>query len=85
MEKPETLATLGTQDTGDIRYTRHSTKINNTTQKTKNMSNTCTPKPVGEPRALVKGKQLLSLIKTLTIITRIVKTCLTPIYANKYK
>ena len=42
-DNPETLATLGTQDTGNTRYTRHRTKTNkakNTTQKSKKMSNT---------------------------------------------
>ena len=48
MENLETLATLGTQDTG-----RRQIKHKNTTQKTKKRSNTCGPQkqPVVNPCA----------------------------------
>ena len=48
MENLETLATLGTQDTG-----RRQIKHKNTTQKTKKWSNTCGPQkqPVVNPCA----------------------------------
>jgi len=44
MDNPETLTTLGSQDTG-----RRQTKEKNTTQKTKKMSNTDPPTNGDEP------------------------------------
>ena len=60
MNNSETLATLGTQDTGR-RQTKH-----NTAQKTKKMSNKDTRKNRGFTQVLANGKQflLLSLIKS---------------------
>ena len=74
MQNSETLATLGTQDTGrrqsrdtgNIGYTRHRTKTNkanNTTQETKKMRNTDTTKYRGLTQVLMKGKQFMPLIR----------------------
>jgi hypothetical protein len=55
MNNSETLATLGTQDTGR-RQTKH-----NTAQKTKKMSNKDTSKNRGFTQVLANGKQFLLL------------------------
>ena len=66
MDNPETLATLGSQDTG-----QRQTKQKNTTQKTKKMSNTDTTKTSGEPMimdVLAKAKQFMPLIRHSPLI-----------------
>jgi len=74
------------RDTGNIEHIRHRTKINkanNTTQKTKKMSNTDTIKNGGWSQVLTKGRQFLHLIRHH--VPHIVKMCWTPLYVNKHK
>jgi hypothetical protein len=58
MQNPETLATLGTQDTG-----RRQTKQITQTQEIKKMRNTDTTKYRGLTQVLVKCKQFIPLIR----------------------
>jgi len=58
MNSPETLATLGTQDTGKDK-TKH------TTQKTKKMSNKSPIKNRGWKHVVAKGKQFLPFTRHL--------------------
>jgi len=70
-DNPETLVTLGTQDTGQ-RQTKH----NNTTHRTKTMNNMDPTKQRGCTQMLAKSKQFLPLIRHCHV-THIVKTYLT--------
>jgi len=58
MDNPETLTTLGIQDTG-----RRQTQKQNTTHKTKKMSNRVPHQKLGLNPCACEGKQFLLLIR----------------------
>jgi len=70
MDNPETLTTLGTQDTGT-----KTNKTKSTTQKTKKMSNTDATRNGGEHRCSRKASKSCLLYKAHHI-THTTKTCL---------
>jgi len=62
IDNPETLSTLGTQDTENKDKKKH------TTQRTKQMSNTDPPTNLGFTLVFPQGKQFLLLIKTTAML-----------------
>jgi hypothetical protein len=85
MNNPETLTTIGTQDTGRRQTKKEeNTTQHNTTQKTKIMSNTDPAKKNrGWTHVLAKGRQFLPVLTHPTCYLYNQDVFHTPIYTKK--